>query len=562
MNDELRWDPPGPGMWEWSGSHLPGVPTPIYLDLHPQAIGAGMTMVFERYGVPLLTMSEVFVNGRCYSTMLPLVGAPGSAPPPKPLLWLAVRLHPAFRKRSRTAKAALAARIWRARTQEWHEVLRPALRQANLALQSEDVAAMSDGELLDHVGRVHRHVVDGHVLHFDLHGDDMGPLGLYLASCRDWGIDAGAAIAALTGHSPSTMAPVEQLRKVAIALRAAGGPGAAGVRTLDELRAVGPGVASALDEYLEEFGWRSVTGYDLDAKTVGELPEVLVASVLALPLVDDEDLARVGDDAAAAIRARVPADGRARFDEVLEEARVALDLRDDNGPMTVEWPVGLLRRALLEVGRRAVASGALAEGDHAVELTLAEVEALLAGRPGPGAAVVVARAAERARASEGPAPVVLGPIEDPPDLRAFPRALATVTDMAMTCVAHLERPSSSPGAPTPSGASEGSGLGVGSEVVRGTARVARTPEEALVALAPGEVLVVPFTTPAYNAVLAMAGGLVTEEGGALSHAAVLARELALPAVIGLPGALEDIADGDEVEVDPAAGTVRVMTRSR
>ena len=68
----------------------------------------------------------------------------------------------------------------------------------------------------------------------------------------------------------------------------------------------------------------------------------------------------------------------------------------------------------------------------------------------------------------------------------------------------------------------------------------------------------PFTTPAYNAVLSMAGGLVTEEGGALSHAAVLARELELPAVIGVRGALDLIANGDEVEVDPVAGTVRVL----
>jgi pyruvate,water dikinase len=64
-------------------------------------------------------------------------------------------------------------------------------------------------------------------------------------------------------------------------------------------------------------------------------------------------------------------------------------------------------------------------------------------------------------------------------------------------------------------------------------------------------------------VLAIAGGLVTEEGGALSHAAVLARELDLPAVIGVAGALAVIADGDRVEVDPVAGTVRVLaTASR
>ena len=51
---------------------------------------------------------------------------------------------------------------------------------------------------------------------------------------------------------------------------------------------------------------------------------------------------------------------------------------------------------------------------------------------------------------------------------------------------------------------------------------------------------------------------VVEAGGVLSHAAVMARELELPAVIGAAGAMSTITDGDTVEVDPIAGSVRVM----
>jgi pyruvate,water dikinase len=130
--------------------------------------------------------------------------------------------------------------------------------------------------------------------------------------------------------------------------------------------------------------------------------------------------------------------------------------------------------------------------------------------------------------------------------------------MAITCVTLIERevpePTTTAGPPA-----AGRGLGVGTSSYTGRARVARTPDEALGLLQPGDVLVVPFTTPAYNAVLAIAGGLVTEEGGALSHAAVLARELALPAVIGVAHALTTFRDGDEVELDPCAGTVRILT---
>jgi pyruvate,water dikinase len=88
--------------------------------------------------------------------------------------------------------------------------------------------------------------------------------------------------------------------------------------------------------------------------------------------------------------------------------------------------------------------------------------------------------------------------------------------------------------------------------------VATSPEEALDVLEPGDVLVVPCTTPAYNLVLSIAGGVVTAEGGPLSHAAVLARELGIPAVIGAADALTAIPDGSLVEVDPVAGEVRVL----
>jgi pyruvate,water dikinase len=56
----------------------------------------------------------------------------------------------------------------------------------------------------------------------------------------------------------------------------------------------------------------------------------------------------------------------------------------------------------------------------------------------------------------------------------------------------------------------------------------------------------------------MAGAVVCQEGGPLSHAAVMAREFGFPAVVGALGAMTEIADGDLVEVDPTTGRVRVL----
>ena len=89
-------------------------------------------------------------------------------------------------------------------------------------------------------------------------------------------------------------------------------------------------------------------------------------------------------------------------------------------------------------------------------------------------------------------------------------------------------------------------------------QIADSPEQAIDRLRHGDVLIVPCTTPAYNAVLTLAAAVVTADGGPLSHAAVLARELGISAVVGARGALTEIPDGALIDVDPVVGEVRVV----
>lgn len=72
------------------------------------------------------------------------------------------------------------------------------------------------------------------------------------------------------------------------------------------------------------------------------------------------------------------------------------------------------------------------------------------------------------------------------------------------------------------------------------------------------MLITSTTTSAFNSVLPIAGALVTAHGGSMSHAGIAARELGVPAVVGVPGAVELIPDGATVEVDALAGTVQVV----
>ena len=145
----------------------------------------------------------------------------------------------------------------------------------------------------------------------------------------------------------------------------------------------------------------------------------------------------------------------------------------------------------------------------------------------------------------------LGEREPAPPLDLLPRPLAELVGMVQIVIEQLGM-----GGDRPTGGLIG--VGVGDRIYRGRACRADSPEQAIDRLQPGDVLVVPCTTPAYNSVLTLAGAVVTADGGPLSHAAVLARELGIPAVVGARGALTEIPDGCLIDVDPVAGIVRLV----
>ncbi|MGQ0805841.1 MAG: PEP-utilizing enzyme [Actinomycetota bacterium] len=542
----LSWDPPGPGEWSTLTDHFEGSLTPSYRAVFKEGFEAGTAAAYARYGVLVDHLGADFVHGHMYFRPIPLVmpDRVTKRPPPRPMVWLMCRVHPAFRRRNRAARAALAERRWRDDNRRWYEEQRPAWIERNRALQREDPAAFTGPELAGHLERCLENWRAGYVLHFELHGPDLVPLGLLLARGEEWGLPTDRLLDALQGASPSSTGHAPELDELRKLVAASGRRPS----SLDEVRAVGPVAAELLDRYLADRGWRMTTAYDLDGRALVELPDLTLGAILTAPPDPAKTKARA-DACAAALREQVPEDDRAEFDQLLEDARLTYGLRDDNGMYTAAWPVGLVRRAMLEAGARLTTRGALAEPDHVVELEIAAVADVLRGGAGPSADEAASRAAKRRAESAGPAPATLGLPEPLPPFNAIPRPLLLVGRAILaTRDAMLTGPTDR--------ALEGTGIGAAP--YQGCARVARQAEDAIMRMEPGDVLVTPTTTPAFNAVLAIAGGLVVEEGGLVSHAAVMARELGIPAVVGVAGAVDAIGDGATVEVDPSAGRVRVV----
>jgi pyruvate,water dikinase len=441
--------------------------------------------------------------------------------------------------------------------ERWHAGDRDRIQAASDRLQAVELSALDDAGVLAHVCDNLAHCRRQFEHHFWLHGYDLGPLGNYLSEALAWGLDPHELLSLLEGASPSTTAPVREAAAIGALVRAAVASGAAEPETLDDVRALSPEIDAAVDRYLTPRTWVLFSRYDVDGVTLGERPDLVVAAIRSAKVVD------VGDAVAArivAVRERVPAQHRARFDTLVRQARAAMDLRDDNGPVTTERPLGLLRRSLLELGRRLQRAGVVDDAVLAFEVHHDELDVRsLADLP--GGEVLRARRAERDAQRGLIGPPVLGTTEPAPPVEVLPEPLAAMVGAVQATVHFLGMDGSggvdiaatgtlAPGA-------ELSGSGIGTTRVTATARVASTAEEALDVVEPGDVLVVMATTPAFNLVLTMVGALVTAEGGPMSHAAVISRELGIPAVIGVADALS-IPDGVTVEVDPAAGVVRLV----
>jgi pyruvate,water dikinase len=535
---------PGPGHWAIDRSHFPGGTTPISEWLMEQSMEPGMRRVFAELGVPADALSARFVNGFMYTRLRPLVrpDKPPSKPPPTFVLRVASRVHPEFRRRTKTATEVLHDRPWVEVARRWNAEIKPGLEASNRRFQEIDVSTLDDDELGRHIADLLALCRTNAELHFYLHGHDLGPLARYLYCCQGWGITADEALPALAGASPSTSEPLHQLAH----LRQLLGESGVTPTSLDDVRRASPEAAAALDTYLARRGQLIVTRYDLDGLTLAELPGVVLAGIRDASEPVDVDAAPVG----AALRERVPEGDREQFDIALADARAVMDMRDDNGPLTYEWPAGLLRRALLEVGRRLVAQGRADHPELALELTPAEAPSVLQSTT-PDGPELTHRAAERAAKAQLTPPDVLGPDEPPPPLDVLPASLAQMVAMVQVALKQMGMVGERELDPL-------QGAGVGATSYEGRVRIASSPEEAIDTMEPGDVLVVRATSPAFNAVLAIAGAVVTAEGGPLSHAAVLARELGIPAVVGAPGAL-DLTDGATVVVDPQLGSVRVVT---
>lgn len=560
--DEAIFNAPGKGPWELDSTHFSRPLARSNGQAVIEAFPSGFAQGMARYGLLLDYLQPALVNGFMYMQPVAYLAPKGATgPPPAPILWLLTRLHPKMRARIATSVRAFESRQWREDLRTWDTQDKPAAIEQHKAIQIIDVPALSDEELIAHLRRCLEHGSRMVELHHKYTATAMVVTGDLIAHVASWtGASAGEVCGLLRGSSPISRGfAADELVKAGDAL-AANASALAVLRSDSspaeriEALSADPDVGPAVRGYVEAVQYRTV-GYDVGDLSAGEMPEVMLE---ALTTASVGTTAHTTDDTALeALRSRVPARHRAQFDELVAEARLVNRLRDERGVYSDGWATGLFRRALLEAGRRLHARGLLLDPAHAVDLQLDELDALLRGQPGPSPAEAAAHHEWRTTHASEDAPPFLNAMPAPPPpadiLPAGARRGARAVDAAL---ANLFG--------TSDAASNDSvlrGLSVNAGTYEGTARVVDSSAD-FGRIRQGDVLVTRNTSPYFNVVLPLLGAIVTDRGGQLSHAAIVAREYGIPGVVGTRDATSVIEDGDRVRVDGTTGEVHVLVAPR
>lgn len=559
---ELRFDPPGPGSWVLDSTHFSRPATHFVAEIFPEQFIRGFGEGLKRYGLLLEYLDWDFVNGCPYYCPRPVVVPKEAIGHPPRAVWdELMATHPEIRERLATSTAAFERKLWREDLARWDRETKPAAIREQLAVQAVDPSTLSTEALVAHLERCHEHAKHQLYLHHFFNVPAMLPVGDFIAHAQEWTerpqVDL---VGLLRGASPVSLGTAAELARLARAIgrdrRAhdllSSSDEPRGV--LASLRALPGEVGAAAAAYIDLVGYRIMNGEDIGEPYALEVPEILIQAIRSA--VDGVESAARQDEveqATAEVHDAVPAAHRNEFDALLAEARSVYRLRDERGVFCDLWAYGLARRAILVAGERLVAAGRIAHPTHLAEAGYEEIRALMLGARGPAGDELARRARYRAETSYAAVPPALGPPPGDPLPAEWLPPVAARMERAMGVYIQAIFVAPEPRRE----ARKVCGLGASPGVYEGNARIVRETWD-FARIRKGDVLVTGSTTAVFNVLLPMLGAIVTDYGGMLSHAAIVAREYGIPGIVGCTDATQRIPDGARVHVDGRAGEVVVL----
>lgn len=302
---------------------------------------------------------------------------------------------------------------------------------------------------------------------------------------------------------------------------------------------------SGFDGFLAEHGHRGPNDWETSSRTWDNTPELALVAIDRMRLADTDlsPSTRLGDDdekrqaAIAQVRPGLNFMDKMNFDKAITVMPYWAQAREATRDRAVRV-IMPAKQVFRELVRRAHERGGSDNPTH-VALLYPKTELLpYVKDPASKMDVLAERAALHERFSAVVPPFFLTSMADVPTIEEL-EAEQAVEIVAASVGDVLEGNAGSSG------------------VARGRARVVLDPSEAT-HLEPGEVLVAPLTDPSWTPLFLPASAVVVNVGALMSHAVIVARELAIPCVVAVEDATSRITDGVMIEVDGTSGTVTII----
>lgn len=311
----------------------------------------------------------------------------------------------------------------------------------------------------------------------------------------------------------------------------------------------------SLGVYLGKWGNRSDTVIEIGDPSWVEDPTILINNVKAYlgddahdPVAQWKELVAERERLVEEVQVRIagyPEPVKQQFNGMLAAGQAGHRIQEDHNWWIDQQVNHQVRQVYREFGNRLTAAGTISNSDDVFMLMGDEiVDSAKAGFSGDLKSVASERRAEMERWEKVPAAHMVGTDYGQPPDNPVTRALGRFFGMP-------------PAPPSPDHPELISGAAGSPGKVTGTARVIIKLSDAG-RLKQGDILVTATTSPPWTPIFATAGGIVTDTGGALSHCAIVAREYGLPATVGTGRGTVAIKDGQRIEVDGDAGTVRIL----
>ena len=542
----IRWEHPADEEASWFADvmHNPLPITPLNATLFQPAFSEGASRAMARLSLPIEGIRTVVQNGYVYLGRSIAMGTPAE-------------LEARFAEGQRITME-LAPTVLR----DWRETFEPQVLEHCKRILAFDYDGSSTQEIAQFVTSLRANLVDVWDIHMRVNIPPMsavfgleeivnGALGedavaqsrLLLQGFDNKSVEMGRALWTLSRWVRSD----DTLKTAVLAARVRGGA----VELGDTPQ--GPAFQERWTAFLDVYGWRSDRFFEIGHPSWYEDPSTPLTQLKGYIGREDAQDPFAGHARQAAERerltdefaARLPAELQPIFRGILQGARNYVPIAEDHNFTIDQKFTAVCRSAVLRLGRKLTADGALRDPEDVFYLTFDEICAIADGAP---AANLDASAQQRRREHSRQAS-----LQAPPMIGTPPPADAPVDPLAAKFFGVGLIPSDDAHVVTGHACSSG--------VVTGEAKVVLTLDEAD-KINPGDVLVCRMTMPAWTPLFGVVAAVVADSGGPLSHCAIVAREYLIPCVAGTQNGTAVIKDGMLVRVDGGTGIVTILSDKR